>query len=212
MAHGGEHAVRCITREPTATRACYADVPVKPNTQYRLSGWVKTHAFNGKASLNDHLGAGRDGEDHRPRDRLVGGRDDLQHAATAPSASINLLHVGKGDGYCDDVKLCEVTGDTGEASCSPATRSAASRSSSSIPPPPAFSATRCTARASTVGPPLDGIATRATPAYITESLLEPNKVLAKGYETLGTSPMPPMGLVLKPQELEDVKAFLQTLK
>ncbi|HSI15041.1 MAG TPA: c-type cytochrome, partial [Chthoniobacter sp.] len=65
---------------------------------------------------------------------------------------------------------------------------------------------------STVGPPLDGIATRATPAYIKESLLEPSKVLAKGYENLGTSPMPPMGLVLKPQELEDIQAFLQTLK
>ena len=65
---------------------------------------------------------------------------------------------------------------------------------------------------STVGPALDGIAKRATPAYIKESLLEPNKVLAKGYENLGTSPMPPMGLILKPQELEDIQAFLQTLR
>jgi len=65
---------------------------------------------------------------------------------------------------------------------------------------------------STLGPALDGIAKRATPAYIEESLLEPNKVLAKGYEYLGTSPMPPMGVMLKPQELEDIKSFLQTLK
>jgi hypothetical protein len=36
--------------------------------------------------------------------------------------------------------------------------------------------------------------------------------LAKGYEQLGVSPMPPMGLILKPQELADLKAFLQTLK
>lgn len=32
---------------------------------------------------------------------------------------------------------------------------------------------------STVGPALDGIATRGTPTYIRESLLEPGKVLAK---------------------------------
>jgi mono/diheme cytochrome c family protein len=65
---------------------------------------------------------------------------------------------------------------------------------------------------STVGPALDGIASRAKPEYINESLLEPNKVLAKGFEALGASPMPPLGLILKPQELEDIKAFLQTLK
>ena len=67
-------------------------------------------------------------------------------------------------------------------------------------------------KGSAIGPALDGIAARATPAYINESLLEPNKVLAKGFEKLGVSPMPPMGLILKPQELEDVKAFLQTLR
>ena len=38
------------------------------------------------------------------------------------------------------------------------------------------------------------------------------KVLAKGYEAIGASPMPPLGLILKPQELEDIKAYLQTLK
>ena len=41
---------------------------------------------------------------------------------------------------------------------------------------------------------------------------EPNKVLTKGFEALGASPMPPMGLILKPQELADTKAYLQTLK
>jgi mono/diheme cytochrome c family protein len=67
-------------------------------------------------------------------------------------------------------------------------------------------------KGSAIGPALDGLATRATPAYIHDSLVEPNKVLAKGYEQLGVSPMPPMGLILKPQELADVKAYLQTLK
>ena len=65
---------------------------------------------------------------------------------------------------------------------------------------------------STVGPALDGIAGRKDRAYLLESLVEPNAKLAEGYEKLGVSPMPPMGLILKPQELEDVQAFLQTLK
>jgi mono/diheme cytochrome c family protein len=63
-----------------------------------------------------------------------------------------------------------------------------------------------------VGPALDGVATRKDAKYIEESLLEPNKTLAEGFQQLGVSPMPPMGLVLKKQELEDVKAYLQTLK
>jgi uncharacterized protein len=66
---------------------------------------------------------------------------------------------------------------------------------------------------STVGPALDGIAARATPQYIKESLLEPSKVLAKGFEGNGElSPMPPMADIFSPQELEDIQEFLKTLK
>ena len=62
-----------------------------------------------------------------------------------------------------------------------------------------------------VGPILDGIAVRSDKAYILESLMEPNAKLAKGFETLTISPMPPLGVLLKEQELADILAFLQTL-
>lgn len=62
-----------------------------------------------------------------------------------------------------------------------------------------------------VGPILDGIALRGDRAYILESLMDPNAKLAKGFETLSISPMPPLGILLKEQELEDILAFLSTL-
>jgi len=65
---------------------------------------------------------------------------------------------------------------------------------------------------SPVGPALDGIASLKDAAYLAQSLTEPNAVLAESYTATPVSPMPPMGLILKPQELEDVKAFLATLK
>ncbi|NBQ59234.1 MAG: cytochrome c, partial [Opitutaceae bacterium] len=65
---------------------------------------------------------------------------------------------------------------------------------------------------SNVGPALDKIASRTTPAYIHESLMEPSKVIAKGYEQYTVSPMPPMGDIFSPQELSDIEAFIQTLK
>ena len=65
---------------------------------------------------------------------------------------------------------------------------------------------------STVGPPLDGIASRKDEAYITESLVNPNAKLAEGYEKLGVSPMPPMNLILKPQEFADVVTFLASAR
>lgn len=62
-----------------------------------------------------------------------------------------------------------------------------------------------------VGPILDGIAVRSDKEYILESLMDPNAKLAKGYEGLTISPMPPLGVLLKEQELADILAYLQTL-
>lgn len=64
----------------------------------------------------------------------------------------------------------------------------------------------------TVGPILDGIAVRSDQDYILESLMDPNAKFAKGYENLTISPMPPLGVLLKEQELADILAYLQTLR
>ena len=63
-----------------------------------------------------------------------------------------------------------------------------------------------------VGPILDGIAVRASKDYILESLMDPNAKLAKGFESLTISPMPPLGVLLKEQETADILAYLDTLK
>jgi hypothetical protein len=59
---------------------------------------------------------------------------------------------------------------------------------------------------------MDGIAGRQEAAYLRRSMLEPSAEIAVGYEFLKVSPMPPMGLVLQPQEIEDVLSFLGSLK
>lgn len=207
MVHGGAHAVRVITREDADT-SLHADVPVKPNTEYKLSGWVKAHALHGKVSLNDHISRAETDKVTRESDWVE--LETIFNSGQKTTASINLLHVAKGDGYWDDVKLVELTPANEEA-----VLAGDPQRGEQIFYKHQVACVLCHSlhgQGSTVGPPLDGIATRATPAYIKESLLEPNKVLAKGYESLGTSPMPPMGLILKPQELADVQAFLQTLK
>jgi putative membrane-bound dehydrogenase-like protein len=210
QAHSGSSAVRCITRADGDT-SLFTEVPLKPNTRYRLSGWVKVHAFKGKASLTDHIGRAE-------TERITDKERDWSEIETVfdngdrPSASINILHVGKGDSLFDDVKLCEVTGDAGEEKL---VAGDVKRGEQIFFKHPAISCVLChvlRGEGSAVGPALDGLASRAKPDYIKDSLLEPNKVLAKGFEHIGASPMPPLALVLNPQELEDIQAFLQTLK
>ena len=208
MVHSGKHAMRGITREEGDT-SFFADVALKPNTEYRLGGWIKTHAFRGKASLNDHVGRAETNTISRNQDWTE--VEVVFNSGTRTKASINLLHVGKGDIYFDDVKLCEVL-PLDEA---PVAAGDVKRGENIFWSHPTAACATCHmvgGKGSAIGPALDKLAVRVTPAYVQESLLEPNKVLAKGYEALGVSPMPPMGLILKPQELEDVKAYLQTLR
>lgn len=206
--HGGKNAMRVITRDDADT-SFHADVALKPNTQYRLSGWVKAHGVRGKVSLNDNIGRAETDKVSRETDWVeVETTFDSGKNATA---SINLLHVAKGDGFWDDVKLVELIPAGDEALLAGDIQ----RGEQIFLKHPVAACVLChqlKGQGSTVGPPLDGIGTRKDAAYLMESLVEPNKRLADGYQQLGVSPMPPMGLILKPQEVADIHAFLQTLK
>ncbi len=133
-------------------------------------------------------------------------------------ASINILHVAKGDGYWDDVKLVELLPleDTSKPVVADAKRGA------EIFHKHAAACVLCHSlkgQGSTVGPALDGIASRKDLAYLRQSLLEPSAVIADGFKDPNAtakspqlSPMPPMGDIFSPQEIADILAFVTTLK
>lgn len=209
MSHSGERSVRCQAPDGEADTSLYADVVLRPNTEYRLSGWVKGSGLRGKLSFNNHptgqetTRVTRDGDWSRVESTFNSGQ--------ATRASINILLLARGEGWFDDVRLSELmpTDDGSKAGVADVGRGA------DIFHKHPAACILCHAlggQGSTVGPALDGIATRRDAAYILESLLEPNKVLAVGYENLGQSPMPPMGDLFNAQELADIQAYLQTLK
>ncbi len=206
--HMGQHALR-VTAKDTVDTSFHADVAVKPHTDYKLSAWVRGKGLKGKISLNDHIG--RAETDKVTKDTGWTEIETIYNSGDRTQASINLLFVGKGEAVFDDVKLVEVVplGEPALLAADPA------RGEQIFKHHPTAACVLCHAlqgQGSNVGPALDGIASRQNKEYIRQSLLEPNAVLAKGYEYLQVSPMPAMGLILNPQELEDVQAFLQTLK
>ncbi|MCX6855092.1 MAG: c-type cytochrome [Verrucomicrobia bacterium] len=210
MIHSGKQAMRVITRDEADT-SYFADVSLKPNTEYKLSAWIKTQGFRGKASLNDHIGRAETKSLSRTQDWTE--VEVSFNSKDRKKASINLLHVGKGDTYFDDVKLCELIMEVEEDASTLAgdTR----RGEKIFWEHPVAACKNChvlKGQGSAVGPALDGIASRKDEAYILESLMNPNAKLAEGFEKLGISPMPPMNLILKPQEFADVKSFILSLK
>jgi len=207
-AHSGEKALRVIAKDRVDT-SFHLDVPVKEATQYKLSAWIRTKGVDGSVSLNDHVGRAQTNGLNKNNDWTE--VETIFNSGNKTKASINLLFVGKGEATFDDISLVELTPVT-EAKV---LAGDSVRGEAIFKHHPTAACVLCHAlqgQGSNVGPALDGIAARKDAAYIKQSLLEPNAVLAQGYEYLKISPMPAMGLILGAQELEDVQAFLQTLK
>jgi mono/diheme cytochrome c family protein len=194
-----------------ADTSLHADVALRPHTRYRLVGWIRTGtAFGGKASFNLH-GARLETETIRRRET---GWTEVElefDSGERTTASVNVLHVARGEAAFDDLRLVELTPIEESAVAGPGDPA---RGAELFHRHPA-ACVLCHAlggKGSTVGPALDGLAARATPAQIRESLLEPSKGMARGFEHYVVSPMPPMGTIFSPQEISDLEAYLQTLR
>lgn len=218
----GARALRVIARADADT-SLTTEVPVKPNTMYRLSGWIKTHALSGRVNLGispagEWLRVARNANNNRAETDPIRRRDSDWTAVEVEfnsgertTATLNLSHSGRGDAWFDEVHLVELLAAEDEVAV---TAGNAQRGEQIFTKHPA-ACVLCHAlkgQGSTVGPALDGLASRATAAYVRESLVEPSKVIAKGYEQFKISPMPAMGDIFSPQEISDIEAFLQTLK
>jgi mono/diheme cytochrome c family protein len=191
--------------------AMVQEVTIKPNTNYRLSGWIWDRVAGDVTLMEEHSGSRS--ATISPRETSWIEVETIFNSQDRKMARILLSTAGRGGALFDDIRLCELI--PGEALAAQTQPGDAKRGEELFWNHPVASCKNChvlKGQGNAVGPPLDGIAAKKDAAYLVQSLINPNAKLAEGFEKLGVSPMPPMNLLLKPQELEDIQAFLQTLK
>jgi cytochrome c551/c552 len=206
--HGGQQAMR-VSSADVSESGLTTQVSLKPNTRYRLAGWVKTATLQGRIVIGDLA------EKIETESIRRGGTDWTEvevdfNSGSRTVANISLLLLARGEAFFDDVRLTELT----MVEENPVVAGDAKRGEQIFLKHPAACVLCHSLRGQggTVGPALDGIATRGTEAYIRDSLLEPSKVIAKGFEQYTISPMPPVTAAFTPQEQADILAFVLTLK
>jgi putative membrane-bound dehydrogenase-like protein len=208
----GSKAVTCNLPE-TSFSAMYVEVPLKPNTEYRLSGWAKAaHVTGGRIGISDRFS--RVETERLTRSSNWTLIEATYNSGSNPKASIMLSHFGKGDSTFDDLKFCELIPQA-EPNADAVAAGDVKRGEEIFWKHPVAACMNCHmlgGKGSPVGPALDGIAKTKDEAYLIQSLEDPNAKLAETYKATPVSPMPPMRLILKPQEFEDVKEFLKSLK
>jgi len=219
-ARTGKHSIE-ISADKVAEWGVTMDVPVDRNSEYELSAWVKTENVGGggRGALL-YISAHPDA----PGSNGVKGTQDWTqiklrfNSGSAKTASINCLFGGwgtsTGKAWWDDVSLRKVEYETIEGDEPEVTKGDVARGRTIFNTHPIANCARCHTLGGVggpIGPALDTIATRKQEDYILQSLVDPGATIAEGYQGKVT-PMPPMGVLLKPQELADVMAYLMTLK
>ena len=196
-------------------------IPVKPDTEYRLSGWVKSAELKGARGAQYNL----HGIQPKGRTQAITGDTDwtgvqvrLRTKPGQKSVLLNALFGGwgrsAGTAWFDDVELVELIPVAGEKETKEIVGNAMD-GEKLFRNHQVAACIRCHAlngEGGIVGPPLDGIGLRKDRAYLLESLINPTAKLAAGYEKLVNTPMPPMNIVLDDQQIADVLEFLATLK
>ncbi len=223
IARTGKNSV-WVSSDKGADFSWSTGVKVKKNTDYQLTGWVRTSRVLGArgAQMNAHE------VQNQPRGSRTNafnrGNPKWQKVQVVFSSmdrdrlTINCLFGGwgksTGKAWWDDVELREVEYEMVEQSEPELTDGDAVRGEKLFHEHQIAACSRCHmvgGKGGAIGPALDGIATRKKEDYILESLVDPGATIAEGFQA-EVSPMPPMGVLLKPQELADVMAYLMTLK
>ena len=222
VARTGERSLR-IASEKGADTSYFATVKVKPNTDYQLTGWVRTAGLLGArgAQMNAHevqqqpRGSRTNAFDRGTKDWSK--VETVFNSLDRDELTINCLFGGwgksTGTAWWDDVSLHEVEYEM-VADEPELTQGDPERGETIFNTHPVAACNRChvvAGEGGPVGPALDGIATRKSEDYLLESLTDPQAVMAEGFPA-EISPMPPMGILLTEQELRDVMAYLVTLR
>ena len=194
-------------------------VAVKPDTHYQLGGWIRTRDVQGAmgALFNVHA-MGKTVTRALQKDQDWTEVKVNFNSKGQKEIVINALFGGwgrsTGTAWFDDVSLREVVyEDATDAEIGNIVGNAA-RGKEIYHKHQVASCVRChqlAGQGGVVGPALDKIASRKGAAYIRESLVDPQARIAEGYP-VPVSPMPPFGVLLTAQELEDLMAYLLTLK
>jgi len=189
------------------------EVAVKPNTEYRLSGWVKTEwVSDAKGAL---LTASIPEGGVTSSLQKMNDWTELElffNSGNQTSITIHCLFGGwgtsTGGAFYDDVALQEVTLEIQSANTASLTGDP-KRGEKIFHEHPIASCIRCHQVGGEGG--FDGIGKRKDAAYLRESLIDPQAKLAEGFPA-EVSPMPPFGVLLPAQEIADLVAYLQSLR